>query len=90
MKTFNNLRFRVYPNSPSGTHALIFFKNGYGASIICGAMFYSDGKDTYEIAVLKRTRNNWNICYDTKIASDVIGYQTKIEISKILKQIQNL
>lgn len=42
-------------------HAVMRFDNGYGISVVKGDMFYSNGIDTYEVAVLK----DGAICYDT-------------------------
>ena len=67
-------------------HAVMRFDNGYGTSVVKGDMFYSNGIDTYEVAVLKYGA----ICYDTSITDDVIGYVNADEVSNIMKQIQEL
>ena len=33
-------------------HAKMQFENGYGISVLKGTLFYSNGIDTYEVAVL--------------------------------------
>lgn len=66
--------------------AVMQFKNGYGISVIKGTVFYPNGIDTYEVAVLK----DGAICYDTSITDDVIGYVNADEVSNIMKQIQEL
>lgn len=67
-------------------HAVMQFDNGYGISVVKGTMFYSNGIDTYEVAVLKEGA----ICYDTPITDDVIGRVDADEVSDIMKQIQEL
>ena len=63
-------------------HAKMQFENGYGISVLK----YSNGIDTYEVAVL----DNNGICYNTSITNDVIGYVDANEVSNIMKQIQEL
>ena len=62
------------------------FENGYGVSVLCGKNYYSNGVDTYEVAILKDDK----ICYDTPITDDVIGYCTFREVSDIMKRVQML
>ena len=89
MKTFKCLRFKPY--ILKSFHAIMQFRNGYGISVIggneldhCGS-FYCN-RDTYEVAVLK----NGKVCYDTPIADDVLGWQTPDDVTRIMKQIQEL
>lgn len=86
MKTFKDLVFRPHGYSPTGQRARIYFRNGYGASVLFGRDFYSDGITTYELAVLK----DGDICYDTPITDDVLGYLTEKEVTETLIKIQNL
>lgn len=67
-------------------HAVMQFDNGYGISVLKGTMFYSNGTDTYEVAVL----DNNGICYNTSITNDVIGYIDADEVSGIMRRIQEL
>ena len=60
----------------------VYFKNGYGASIIHGVGSYG-----VELAVITRE----GLCYDTDIADDVIGnIETKEELIGYLKRIEAL
>ena len=86
MKTFKDLDFKERDDGLSGTYAQITFDNGYGASVLLGDAFYSNGVDTYELAVL----NNGNLDYSTSITTDVLGGQTEQEVNEALKQIQLL
>lgn len=65
---------------------LIGFKNGYEASVISGKYTYTDKEHPYELAVLK----NGELCYDTPITDNVIGYLTADEVGKILEKIEAL
>lgn len=83
MKTFKDLEF--YPHKVViGTHAVIEFDNGYGISVVCGQLFYSNGIDTYEVAIL----HHGNITYSTDITDDVLGYQTANQVSEIMRRVQ--
>lgn len=73
MKTFKDLQFDPHKVGV-GTHAQMYFDNGYGVSVVCGELFYSNGIDTYE----------------TDITSDVLGDQTADEVSEIMRRVQKL
>lgn len=59
MKTFKDLKFKKHSIANSGIeryknskHAELNFQNDYGISVIFGNCFYSNGIDTYELAIL--------------------------------------
>ena len=85
MKTFNDLDFHSMEMG-LGIIARINFDNGYGASIVKSMYSYGGNQDLYELAVIKDNA----ICYDTPITDDVLGYLTEDDVTKCLKQIQNL
>jgi len=62
------------------------FDNGYGASVIMNDISYGGKMGLYEIAVLY----SGDICYDTEITDDVLGYLTTPAVNDILSQISNL
>ena len=68
----------------------IFFPNGYGASIVLGALFYSNGVDTYEVGVVKGNEADWGLTYETPITDDVLGHLSETEVFETLKQIEEL
>lgn len=89
MKTFDDLIFKPHIRGGGIIHATMHFDNRYGISVID----YNDDIDNFapsgcgfEIAVLK----NNELCYDTKVADDVLRYLNKKEVTKIMEQIQNL
>lgn len=71
----------------NGYQLLYKFDNGYGASVVKHDYSYGGKDDKYEIAVLDQ---DGELCYDTPITSDVIGYLTMSEANKILINISHL
>ena len=93
MKTFEDLNFKEHPISKSGIdrfenakQAIEYFDNGYGVSVLFGSCFYSNGLDTYEVAII----HEGNISYNTGITDDVIGYIKSDEVSDIMRKVQLL
>lgn len=90
---FTDLQFNLHPIG-SGVQALKFFPNGYGASVVqftvLGGGSYGANQGLYEVAILKGDEEKWEICYDTTITDDVIGYQTEEEVEVLLHQVENL
>jgi len=86
MKTFNDLEFKPNPLK-SGIQARIIFENGYGASVVKGEYTYGGKDGLYELAVLD---SDGKLIYETPITSDVEGYLTEDEVTKLMEQIQKL
>lgn len=86
MKDFNDLVFKVHPVFAGGYQSRFEFDNGYGVSVVNGQGSYVNGPNQYEVAILK----NGDLCYDTHITDDVLGYNTPEEVSRIMKQCQEL
>jgi len=63
------------------------FNNGYGASVICNSTSYGNAMGLFEVAVLDK---DGELCYDTPITDDVIGYLTFQEVADTLKKIESL
>lgn len=80
------LPLSLYKKACNAKHAVMDFPNGYGISVVFGEMFYSNGIDTYEVAVTK----GGEPCYDTPITNDVMGRLNKEEVTSIMKGIQLL
>lgn len=62
------------------------FDNGYGASVVCNFGSYGAKDGLFEVAVLKDD----DICYDTNITNDVIGWCDFDKVAEILERIKNL
>lgn len=88
MKTFSDLKFEPMSDYHlNGIKSRVYFKNGYGASVVRHESSYGGKDGLYELAVLY----NNEIHYDNPVANgDVRGYLTEEEVSELLKQIQNL
>lgn len=92
MKTFKDLCFTkpVNPMWEKGSQAILFFKNGYGVSVLFGTDFRSNGKNTYEVAIIKGNEKDFNLVYDTPIANDVISFITEEQVTRVMKLVQKL
>jgi hypothetical protein len=92
---FSDLNFHPHTNYPDGIAARHFFDNGYGVSVVrfttqFGSGSYGAEQGLYEVAVIKGNEENWEICYDTVIAEDVLGHQSEEEIEVLLYEVENL
>lgn len=90
MKTFNDLNFERQTYSEGyypAIRARMNFENGYGISVVQGEYTYGGKKGLYEIAILDE---DGNLCYDSEITNDVIGYLTELEVSDYMIKIQKL
>lgn len=88
---FSDLQFNPHKNYPdTGVQAKHFFDNGYGVSVVSfpGSYGFRDG--LYESAVLKGTEEDWELCYNSVITDDVLGYQSEEEVEVLLYEIENL
>ena len=93
MKTFKDLVFEPHSIAKNGLegykeakHAIMDFDNDYGISVIFGSCFYSNGINTYEVAV----RYKQGISYSTNITNDVMGHLTARQVTNVMKKIQIL
>lgn len=69
-----------------GLRYVFLFENGYGASVVKNIFSYGNTRNLFELAVLK----DGQICYETEITDDVIGYLTNRQVLRILERIKNL
>jgi hypothetical protein len=87
MKTFKDLKFKPHAAGMGGVMSRITFENGYGASVVQTFFSYGGKDGLYELAVLD---SNGSLTYETPITSDVEGYLTEDDVTKLLEQIQLL
>lgn len=87
MKTFKDIKFK--PN-PMGTNFGIVsrtkFDNGYEVSVVKSPYTYGGDKELYELAIFK----DGQICYDTPITDDVIGYLRPEDVTDVMIKVQQL
>lgn len=88
MKEFKDLQF-VHHNDgyTKGIRARLFFPNGYGISVISDNHSYGGKDGLYEIGVLDPFGD---LCYSTPVADDVIGWLSEDDVSRIMKEVQEL
>jgi hypothetical protein len=55
--------------------------------VICNQGSYGNTDGLFELAVLDK---DGEICYDTTITSDVIGYMTHDHVARVLEEISKL
>lgn len=84
MKNFDDLQFKKYANA--GMQAIMQFDNGYGVSVITGPLAYGGDRGLYELAVLK----GGELCYDTPVTDDVIGYLIPADVTRLMAEVQAL
>jgi hypothetical protein len=74
-----------------GIQKLYSFPNGYGASVVKHEGSYGGGKGLWELAVINNiSEDGFDICYDTPITNDVIGWLNDPEVDRLLYLIRDL
>lgn len=88
---FTELNFKPHPHyKEDGVQATHFFPNGYGVSVVRFPGSYGYTSDLYEIAILKGTEDDYDLCYTTPITDDVLGHRDEQDINNILEEVQAL
>ena len=88
---FSDLKFKPHPtHSNDGVQALHFFPNGYGVSIVKFPHSYGYEDGLYEIAVLEGDETEFELCYDTPVADDVLGYLDEATVEDVLSSVSAL
>lgn len=83
--------FVVSATNHGGIQQIVFrFPNGYGASVVRGAMLHPEHGALFEIAVLAWDGNKRTIVYDTPITEDVLAYLSGNDVLGYLSQIATL
>ena len=93
--TFDELEFKERPmfgegDTRNGVQCIVFFPNGYGASIIKGPGTYGYEQGLYELAVLKGDADSADLCYTTPITGDVIGNLGEAAVCRAITRIEKL
>ena len=87
MKTFKDIVFKPNPMGKEyGIVSRTKFDNGYDASVVQSPYSYGGDKGLYELAIFKDDQ----ICYDTPITDDVIGYLREQDVTEVMEKIQQL
>lgn len=89
---FSDLEFKPHPvmGDADGIHALTFFPNGYGVSVVRfpGSYGYEDG--LYEVAVIQGNQDDYELCYDTSVTDDIMGHRDEVDVENIIEEVQSL
>jgi hypothetical protein len=87
MKQFKDIEFKPNPmGADFGIVSRTQFDNGYEASVVRSEYTYGGKDGLYELAVFK----DGEICYDTPITDDVIGYLRPEDVTDVMAKIQQL
>ena len=87
MKTFKDIEFKQNPmGADFGIVSRTQFDNGYEVSVVKSEYTYGGSNGLYELAVFK----DGEICYDTPITDDVIGYLRPEDVTDVMTKIQQL
>ena len=87
MKTFKDIIFKSNPMGEEfGIVSRTEFENGYEVSVVKSKYTYGGDLGLYELAIFK----DGEICYDTPITNDVIGYLRPVDVTEVMEKIQQL
>jgi hypothetical protein len=87
MKTFKDIEFKINPmGSDFGIVSRTQFDNGYEVSVVKSPHSYGGAKGLYELAIFK----DGDICYDTPITDDVIGYLRPEDVTDVMERVEKL
>jgi len=87
--TFADLKFETDEMTEHTHH---FFDNHYGVSVIRGPYTYGGKNGLYELAVLYMAPEDeyLKLVYDTPVTSDVEGYLTPDDVTRLMEQVSQL
>jgi hypothetical protein len=87
MKTFKDIEFKSNPmGAEYGIVSRTQFDNGYEVSVVKSPHSYGGDKGLYELAIFK----DGEICYDTPITDDVIGYLRPEDVTDVMERVEKL
>lgn len=89
MMKFTDLQFKPH-RIHDGVQAIHFFENSYGVLVVKFPGSYGYEQDLYEVAVLKGTPDDYELCYDTPVTDDVLGHRDEQDIENIMEEVQAL
>lgn len=69
---------------------IFHFENGYGANLSRGPYTYGGPQGLWELAVTRKTPDGWDLCFNTPITKDVIGWLDELGVVKVLERIEKL
>ena len=85
---FTELNFENF--SVDAVQAKHFLPNGYGVSVVRHPGSYGFLEGLYELAVLEGNEDDWELCYDTPVTSDVLGHLSEQDVEDNVLKVQSL
>lgn len=86
---FTDLKFETHPFG-DGVQARQFFPNGYGVSVVRFPGSYGYEQDLYEVAVLQGSEDDYDLCYDSPVADDIMGHRDEQDVETIMNEVEAL
>jgi hypothetical protein len=87
MKTFNDIIFKPNPmGADFGIVSRTKLDNGYEVSVVQSPHSYGGDIGLYELAIFK----DGEICYDTPITNDVLGYLRPEDVMDVIAKLEKL
>ena len=87
MKTFKEIEFKTNPMGEDfGIVSRTKLDNGYEVSVVQSPHSYGGDIGLYELAIFK----DGEICYDTPITNDVIGYLRPEDVMDVIAKLEKL
>lgn len=76
-----------------GDQAVIFFRNGFGASVVRRSYSYGGPEGLYELAVIvkdEKDPSGFQLTHETPVTDNVLGWLTADDVVEKLKEISQL
>jgi hypothetical protein len=89
MLKFSDLNFESHCID-NGIAAKLFFDNGYGVSVVQFPGSYGYEEGLYEVAILKGSADDYDLCYDTPVSDDILGHRDEEDVENIIKEVESL
>ena len=87
MKTFKDIEFKTNPMGEDfGIVSRTKLDNGYEVSVVQSPHSYGGDIGLYELAIFK----DGEICYDTPITNDVLGYLRPEDVMDVIAKLEKL
>ena len=87
MKTFKEIEFKTNPMGEDfGIVSRTKLDNGYEVSVVQSPHSYGGDIGLYELAIFK----DGEICYDTPITNDVLGYLRPEDVMDVIVKLEKL
>jgi hypothetical protein len=87
MKTFDDLVFKPHLIGRGAVQAKLDLGNDIEISVVGGPGLYGDGKTTFEVAAFYKTLGKFLPMPD---GDEVLGWNSKEEVTKIINYLENL